>query len=643
MRVKNQMMTALMEDFTLWLHYTMQIEIVISGDGYYWYYPAAHVVPPKTWTYYYGIFGHGTSRPFPSNARYMAVGAILNHPDTAQNRVMQLQAPRIRLLMDSMYIKDAAITDAKIANVSANKITTGTLDAARIAAGSITADKLNVNSLSAISANAGTITAGVLKSSDDNVSFDLNNKLLTIKDNNGNVILKAGRQAIIQNGIPFDGIQIGSLAKLNATDGLISNLTANKINLQNLTLQNNQLSSTSEVNIVASNSTYKFRNNDIVTPDAVLDGNAIKTNSMHLNRLKQFSMTAGTFSPPTSFTPSVSNVSITENNSYATYSTCEYEYYYGYYITKKHFVSQSFTPTPSVTTSYNSSTGAITITPSFSAPSDAITLSESTTTDLAIKSSNTNYPSCAGISTIDVTTTGLLPAGTTMNREGHTISCTLQFTLSGFSASTTYRITPQNCQVFHNGSWTSSTITVSGITSLNVRITDVNTSPIRLTILQSGSRTYSFNIAPIPGARFLSTDTSINIASFHTTYNPWNSQGYTDTGGTSGTSGWRWIPNMPLDIAYFTAGQASVIAWAWDLAEAFGQGVKLNIAVQGVDDSFYIFSFSNSTWTQVVGIPSFDANFNIRTYEVNSSERLIAVLRDTGGDGFAYFTISIVL
>ena len=41
-------------------------------------------------------------------------------------------------------IANAAITDAKIANLSAAKITTGTLAAARIAAGSITSDKLTI-------------------------------------------------------------------------------------------------------------------------------------------------------------------------------------------------------------------------------------------------------------------------------------------------------------------------------------------------------------------------------------------------------------------------------------------------------------------------------------------------------------------
>jgi len=106
----------------------------ITGDGAWWYYPASGVVPGSSWTYYYGVFGNGTSKPFPSNAAYMAVGAILGYNG---DRVMQVQGLTIRQVLDSVYIKDAsittakiqdaAITDAKISSLSANKITTGTL------------------------------------------------------------------------------------------------------------------------------------------------------------------------------------------------------------------------------------------------------------------------------------------------------------------------------------------------------------------------------------------------------------------------------------------------------------------------------------------------------------------------------------
>lgn len=65
-------------------------------------------------------------------------------------------------IITNAKIANAAIDDAKISNVDASKITTGLLDAARIAAGAITSDKISVTDLSAISENVGTITAGTL-------------------------------------------------------------------------------------------------------------------------------------------------------------------------------------------------------------------------------------------------------------------------------------------------------------------------------------------------------------------------------------------------------------------------------------------------------------------------------------------------
>jgi len=86
--------------------------------------------------------------------------------------------------IDGVYIEDATITDAKIASLSADKITTGTLDASvvnvinlnadnittgklngyYIETNSILADRLNVSQLSAISADLGEVTAGTVTS-----------------------------------------------------------------------------------------------------------------------------------------------------------------------------------------------------------------------------------------------------------------------------------------------------------------------------------------------------------------------------------------------------------------------------------------------------------------------------------------------
>jgi hypothetical protein len=147
---------------------------LINGDGSFWYYPAGNVTLTAAWAPFIGQFGAGTAKPFPSNARTMAVGALLNYPSGAG--YMEVQDLRIEeaipgsLIVDgaitatkisagaiavgsaaiqngaivNAMIANAAIDDAKIANLSAAKLTAGTIDVARIAAGTLTADKIGV-------------------------------------------------------------------------------------------------------------------------------------------------------------------------------------------------------------------------------------------------------------------------------------------------------------------------------------------------------------------------------------------------------------------------------------------------------------------------------------------------------------------
>ena len=73
-------------------------------------------------------------------------------------------------------IADAAITDAKMGNISANHIITGSIDASKvtvakldagnITTGTLSTDRLNVGKLSALSANLGDVTTGSLKGVD---------------------------------------------------------------------------------------------------------------------------------------------------------------------------------------------------------------------------------------------------------------------------------------------------------------------------------------------------------------------------------------------------------------------------------------------------------------------------------------------
>lgn len=95
-------------------------------------------------------------------------------------------------------IADAAITDAKMGNISANHIITGSIDASKvtvakldagnITTGTLSTDRLNVGKLSALSANLGDVTTGSLKGVDIVANtFSTPNGSFTT-DANGNVV-----------------------------------------------------------------------------------------------------------------------------------------------------------------------------------------------------------------------------------------------------------------------------------------------------------------------------------------------------------------------------------------------------------------------------------------------------------------------
>lgn len=148
-------------------------------------------------------------------------------------------------------IANAAITDAKIANLSASKITTGTLNAARIAAGSITSDKLTIANgfitnvmianaaitdakIASLSANK--ITTGTL-SADRIAAGSITSDKLTIND--GFIT-----NAMIANAAITDA-KIGSLSASKLTTGTLSaariaagSITSDKLTIANGFIQN---------------------------------------------------------------------------------------------------------------------------------------------------------------------------------------------------------------------------------------------------------------------------------------------------------------------------------------------------------------------------------------------------------------------
>jgi len=120
----------------------------ITGDGSWWSYDAASsVVPGDVWTEYYAVVGYGTANTFPSNARTMKPGVILNYGGTTG--YMEVQDVRIEEATPSTLIQDGAITTDKL---TANAVT-----AAKICAGAISTCHISTVGLCANCIKAGCI------------------------------------------------------------------------------------------------------------------------------------------------------------------------------------------------------------------------------------------------------------------------------------------------------------------------------------------------------------------------------------------------------------------------------------------------------------------------------------------------------
>ena len=136
------------------------------------------------------------------------------------------------------YIENGVISSAKISDLSASKLTAGTIDASvivvdninanritvgvlnadRIGANTITVDKIQVANLASLSANLGTITAGFIDASKVVVD-NINANRITVGT------LSADR--IAANSITATHISISSLSALSANLGLITAGTIN--------------------------------------------------------------------------------------------------------------------------------------------------------------------------------------------------------------------------------------------------------------------------------------------------------------------------------------------------------------------------------------------------------------------------------
>ncbi|MCT3329086.1 gp58-like family protein, partial [Lactiplantibacillus pentosus] len=102
------------------------------------------------------------------------------------------------------YIDNAVIKDAMIADLSASKLTAGTINAAHINvinlnANNITTGTINGSNLS-INLNTGNVEfqAGRIHSSDNAIDININNKYISVANNNNRVFISGGEIQMIQ-------------------------------------------------------------------------------------------------------------------------------------------------------------------------------------------------------------------------------------------------------------------------------------------------------------------------------------------------------------------------------------------------------------------------------------------------------------
>lgn len=111
--------------------------------------------------YIYWVVGNGT---YSSSATHPALGTtgfmIATNVSGVAGLVWNSSA---NMVIGSAYIADAAITNAKIYSLSADKITTGTLNAAVVSISNLTVGNAQITDLSADKITAGTITGSVLQ------------------------------------------------------------------------------------------------------------------------------------------------------------------------------------------------------------------------------------------------------------------------------------------------------------------------------------------------------------------------------------------------------------------------------------------------------------------------------------------------
>ncbi|MCT3284611.1 hypothetical protein EFP16_14035 [Lactiplantibacillus pentosus] len=116
---------------------------------------------------------------------------------------IQIYGNKLRITA-ATYIDNAVIKDAMIANLNANKLTAGTINAANINvinlnANNITTGTINGSNLS-INLNTGNVEfqAGRIHSSNNTIDININNKYISVANSNNRVFISGGEIQMIQ-------------------------------------------------------------------------------------------------------------------------------------------------------------------------------------------------------------------------------------------------------------------------------------------------------------------------------------------------------------------------------------------------------------------------------------------------------------
>ncbi|MFQ4158191.1 gp58-like family protein, partial [Lactiplantibacillus argentoratensis] len=116
---------------------------------------------------------------------------------------IQIYGNKLHITADT-YIDNAVIKDAMIANLSANKLTAGTINAANINvinlnANNITTGTINGSNLS-INLNTGNVEfqKGRIHSSDNAIDININSKYMSVADKDNRILISGGEIQMIQ-------------------------------------------------------------------------------------------------------------------------------------------------------------------------------------------------------------------------------------------------------------------------------------------------------------------------------------------------------------------------------------------------------------------------------------------------------------